>query len=697
MLNDWYKRCFRRVLVDMHIPDWNPAFLAKLDADEYADTILSGNITETMLYTNSHVGYALYPSKVGPVHAALQGKDFVGRVVERCHERDVAVVAYHSAVYNNAIFLQEPDWRIQPIDGEGVYEHNRYGVCCPNSPYRDFAVAQTEELCGLYPFDGIFFDMLFWPHVCYCDYCRKRFRAEAGAALPEVVDWNDPTWMAFQRARERWMAELAGLLTAAVRRTRPSMTVTHQMSPVLHGWGLAMPYYLTEHCDYCSGDFYGPAIQQSLVCKIFEAISTRKPFEFHTSRCVHLWDHVTMKTPVRMATQAALAPAHASAFMFIDAIDPEGTLNRGVYERIGAIFADMAPYEPYLGGDMCADVAIYVSPESRFDFAENGVPMSGQKQQASNMGLSGGMPHMNAVMGAAKALQEAHIPFAVVTPATLDRLGRYRVVIVPNVLIMSDAEIAALREYVANGGAIYASGYTSLVAEDGSPRADFGLADVFGVSYVDRGATGLSFLTVQDEGLAAVIAPQAQVIHTGGQFRVRATSAQVAATVTLPYYPADAGTVLRESFASIHSNPPGPTGTDPALCFASFGKGRACYAAGAIEAESALTNRVMIEHIVRRLLGGPAPVEADAPRFVELTVFDKPDARCMNISLVALREDDDCVPCEATVRVRLGEMKCVGLRALPGGEERPYTETEGVLSFEVKGIGTLAMFEVKYG
>jgi hypothetical protein len=599
-------------------------------------------------------------------------------------------------VFNNAIFLQEPDWRIRPIDGEGVWEHNRYGTCCPNSPYRDFAVAQTEELCRAYPFEGIFFDMLFWPHVCYCDYCRERFRAEAGAELPEIVDWNDPTWMAFQRCREKWMSELAGLLTDAVRRSRPSMTVTHQMSPVLHGWPLAMPYSLSEHCDYCSGDFYGPAIQQSLVCKIFEAISTRKPFEFHTSRCVHLWDHVTMKTPVRLATQASLAPAHASAFMFIDAIDPEGTLVQGVYDRIASIFGDLAQYEPYLGGDLSADVALYVSSESRFDFRENGVPMAGSARAASNMALSGAMPHMNAVMGVAQALQEAHIPFAVATRANLGKLKDYRVLILPNVLVMSDEEIAAVREFVAAGGALYASGYSSLVTAEGPKRPDFGLADVFGVSYAGEGVKGLSFVSPANLDILCPIWPQQHMIHQGGQLAIAAGSAEVLATQTLPYYPADAGSALRPSFASIHSNPPGPTGSDPALTSASFGKGQVVYAAGAIEAEANPVNRAVMATLVRRLLGGPARVQAEAPSFVEVTVFDKPEQSKMNISLVGLREDEDCLPCDAEVTVQMGGRKCTGVKALPEGTEHPYVEEDGVLRFGVEGLTVLRMFEVGY-
>jgi len=559
-------------------------------------------------------------------------------------------------------------------------------------------VAQTEEICRKYPFDGIFFDMLFWPYVCYCKHCQARFQKEEGRALPTTINWNDRTWMAFQRARERWMDEHAAGLTAIVRKTRPSMTVTHQMSPVLHDWRMAMPFSLTDHCDYTSGDFYGPAAQQSLACKLFESLSQNKPFEFHTSRCVDLWDHVTMKTEVRMETQASLAPAHASAFMFIDAIEPTGTLLPGVYDRLAKIFSKLEPYEKYLGGDLTADVALYVSSESRFDFRENGNDIGIYTKQADNMAARFGVPHMEAVTGAARALQETHIPFAVVTKRDLDRLRNFRAILLPNVMVMSDGEIAALREFVANGGALYSSGYSSLVSETGTVRKDFGLADVFGVSSTGTMEYALTFFTPGDRALERLFAPQENIIHKGGLIPIKATTAKILATVTPPWYPADKGTVLKPSFASIHSTPPGPTGTEPGITWQRYGKGRVCYAAGPIEAEDRGINRRLVAHLIRQLLGSPAQVEAEAPSYVEVTVFDNAAKSCLNISLVSLRDSEDCLSCAGKVRLRLGKKRRIAaLHALPKKQKCHYRATkDNMIEFDFDDLRILTMFELKY-
>jgi hypothetical protein len=54
-----------------------------------------------------------------------------------------------------------------------------------------------------------------------------------------------------------------------------------------------------------------------------------------------------------------------------------------------------------------------------------------------------------------------------------------RVLILPNVGALSDAQAAAIRRFVQQGGSLIATGQTGLYDEWGDPRADFALADLF--------------------------------------------------------------------------------------------------------------------------------------------------------------------------------------------------------------------------
>lgn len=63
----------------------------------------------------------------------------------------------------------------------------------------------------------------------------------------------------------------------------------------------------------------------------------------------------------------------------------------------------------------------------------------------------------------------------------LERLRKYRALLLPNIAMLSDAQCRQLREYSQAGGSIVASFETSLLDENMSPREDFGLADLLGI------------------------------------------------------------------------------------------------------------------------------------------------------------------------------------------------------------------------
>ena len=64
--------------------------------------------------------------------------------------------------------------------------------------------------------------------------------------------------------------------------------------------------------------------------------------------------------------------ANGGAFVFIDQIDPDGTVNPRPYRRIAPVYRELARYEPYLVGEMVQDVAVYFSTASKVDLRDNG-------------------------------------------------------------------------------------------------------------------------------------------------------------------------------------------------------------------------------------------------------------------------------------------------------------------------------------
>ena len=91
-------------------------------------------------------------------------------------------------------------------------------------------------------------------------------------------------------------------------------------------------------------------------------------------------------------------------------------------------------------------------------------------------------------LGWYQALVEARIPFEMVHDRLLDEahLARLKTLILPNIAALSDEQCRQLRAFVERGGGLVATYETSLYNERGERRADFGLADLFGVSFRQR-------------------------------------------------------------------------------------------------------------------------------------------------------------------------------------------------------------------
>ncbi len=61
-------------------------------------------------------------------------------------------------------------------------------------------------------------------------------------------------------------------------------------------------------------------------------------------------------------------------------------------------------------------------------------------------------------------------------------------------MVLDDEEIGALREYVASGGSLYASKFSSLLGPDGARHADFPLSELFKVSLTGETESVVTYL-----------------------------------------------------------------------------------------------------------------------------------------------------------------------------------------------------------
>ncbi|NLO83425.1 MAG: hypothetical protein GX094_10300 [Clostridiales bacterium] len=688
----WYQGSYRRNLVDMHIEAWDEEFLSRFDPETYVALLKKANIQSAMLYINSHVGYCYWPTQTGCMHPGFKGEDRMKKLFDLCHQEGMDVIAYYSLIYNNWAYESNPDWRMVDMNGKASRERRinvkpggsrinegRYGLCCPNSKgYREFVFAQIREFCQHFDFEGVFFDMTFWPMVCYCNSCKERYAKEVGGDIPTIVDWNDPVWVNFQKKREEWMSEFADIVTRELKKNKPHATVEHQYSTATHSWIRGVTEGISQASDYAGGDLYGGFLQQSFVCKLYHGLTRNQPFEYMTSRCYpSLNDHTTMKSKEMLALHTYITMAHQGAFLIIDAIDPIGTMNSKVYELIGSVFEESKQYEPYLGGEFCKDVGIYFSLRAKMNPDVNGY--DAVKPDYS-------VPHLEAAFGAACILKENHIPYGVVNNYKLEDLSKVKILVLPDVVAMNEVEKQAVKDFVQKGGSLYVSGRTA---------PDL-LAEMLGLQYEGRTEEDVTYMEFNDHGSFLLAKTEANYPLTvfGYQLKMRgASKEQTLATITLPYTnPSDFG-----EFASIHSNPPGTKTEYPSVIYRSYGKGRIMWVAAPLEAAQQQPHRQVFANMIRELATEPFAFEADAPGVAEVTLFHKEEENRFLVSVVNVQDDFQILPVyDMTVRIRLGNKKPVRVMVLPCEKEIEFNMKNGYVEFKIDKLDIFKMFAIDY-
>lgn len=639
----WINGNYRRNLLDMHIDDWNEEFLSKVDPEEYADCLQEAGVQAAMVKAMPHTGLCNFPSKMNPMHRGLKGRDFFGQVLDACHRRGIAVIAYYSQVFDNHASANHPEWRTISAEGlnhcdyrhMGWFRNGRYGIVCPNNEdYRQYVKAHLEELNEMYDFEGMFLDMTFWPDVCYCPSCKKRYFQETGRELPRILDWKDPEFRAWQLQREKWMADFAAFTTKCIKDVHPECTVEHQMSMVASSWIHACSEWIADEVTYTGGDYYGGFLQQSFINKYYKNITPNLPFVYHTSRCdPELAFHTTTKSKDELLLHVITALVHNGAFLLVDAINPDGTIVPAVYrDLMKGIYDKTRPMEPYISGQLISDVNIWFSSHSKFNPGECGVDMEKKDFTPAY--------YMEAPLQMASILRESNIPFDVIGSKNLKECSA-KVLALCHVSQILEDEMEAIEKYVMQGGILYVSG----------PVGHKRLAELLGVAYegpclgkqTEESFTYIDPTEVGEElldgfsKLAPLSVPMKQYLVTfeAGK-NVVPTDVTVYGTLTLPYTVPDT-----PRFSAIHSNPPGIHTESPSLFERKVGKGRIFYAAAPIEMSKPYMSRQAVARIMNHLVGQKS-FESDAPKMVETLAWEK--AGKLYMALLNEQEEAPIIP-----------------------------------------------------
>jgi hypothetical protein len=287
-----------------------------------------------------------------------------------------------------------------------------------------------------------------------------------------------------------------------------------------------------------------------------------------------------------------------------------------------------------------------------------------------------------------------NITYDVITKENLKKLNKFKLIVLPNVLMMTREEATAIKKYVKNGGNILSTKYTSLLPSDGSPRENFLLSEVFGVSFeglTDENYTYIAFNKVAGE-LFSKLNDEYPLSIEGNQILVHADpDAQILAKLTLPYTnPRD----LRK-FASIHSNPPGISTNFPAVIRNFFGKGTSLYTTSDLELQ--LAAEEVFEKMIKMSLPNPLTLVSDAPNPVEITIYHQADKKRYIIDLLNFQKQlPNLTVFDVNLRFNTSGQQITKILSVPSNKEIGFKLTGDYVTFIVPKIDTFEMLAVHY-
>jgi len=419
---------------------------------------------------------AYYATQI-PFHhrsAWLGDSDPFGYLVRGCREMGMAVIARtdpHAAW--DDVYQAHPDWIAVDSQGEQRrhWSNPELWVTCAMGPYNfEFMTQVHKEIVTLYQVDGIFSNRWSGHGICYCEHCVQNFRLFYGMDLPRTSDRRDPTYRKYMEWQIERLRELWFLWDRVIREVKPTSRFIPNGFPDKVVTGALSDIFFTDH-QARSGVI--PPWSNGKRAKELRATMGMKPLAGISS--VGLEERYRWKDSVQSEAEFRIWMAEGVANnMRPWFVKFSGTLyDRRWLKVVDNIYQWHYGAEPYLRNvSPLARVAMVYSEQTDRYYG-------GERWQEGSGGHGLGMYH---------ALIEARVPFEMVNDRLLDaeRLKPFKLLILPNIAALSEAQCEQLRRYVQLGGSLVATFETSLYDERGKRRPDFGLADLFGVTYNDR-------------------------------------------------------------------------------------------------------------------------------------------------------------------------------------------------------------------
>jgi hypothetical protein len=603
--DNWYKFC--RPILEWINPHQN------IDCVAYVERLIKNakdaNVN-TVYFVIDHGGIPLYQGSIEPTDPIIGDFDLLGYLEKRVHEEGMYFVAAQFGQHTlSALGERHPDWLQRGNKGEEYIGPGSVPLMCSNTGYGDYVAEELSRIVGKYKIDGIYIEGLHNPvRICYCKSCKEKFMLEKNKPLPEIALKTDMEIARFN------MDSIIGFIDNVNRKVKKVSPKTILMAcpsvnrPSTHrvDWKK-----LSTACDVVALELmWGnrnvyPLWQIGMCVGVMQAESRKTCFST-AWYAIHVDREYTPRTRATLQLNYFESIFNGGTVQFHtqNALE-EAPDNIPVLKELYSYTEKIRPY--FFFNERINYVSIlydrdYLMPEEHF-------------------------------AGYYKALRYKHIPFKIISRDDLnsENMKDTRVLILPNIVRLTDAEISFINDFTNGGGTLIATHKTGFQSADAKSSA---IARLLGI----RSFNGEKIASIK---AGENWSPEVFRVEQNHYFRcVKGTFADEATGISLLTFsgsqlliePADDTKVLANTLSIDKSrqspgNPilygyyPGEINS-PLILERKEGKGRVIYFSGELDKAFYEQGYDFLSEILVKAIGAEAlPLYAVAPSTVSITYY----------------------------------------------------------------------------
>lgn len=404
-----------------------------------------GGLDSITVFAKCHHSMCYYPTKVGKMHPHLDF-DLTGAMIEAAHEIGVRAPVYITAGWSHYDSEQHPQWRSVSKDGSYTTHENMpvegdkdsfkpnyswYMMCLNDGEYAQHIYAITEEVCQRYKeLDGLFYDICFMEEACYCDTCKKGM-LEMGLNPENEADAKKYLIL----KRQVFMTKCTEIL----RKYHPEATIffnsggADPYKPEFHDYST---HFEMEDLPTSEGDY------NKLPLRARYFANSGKKYIGMTGKFHLAWGEFGgFKPKEALKFEVATMALYGAGASIGDHMHPDGEMEIETYRNIGYAYDYLKKIAPFCyDGEAVSDIGLYLSDDAE-----------------SNSGIS-------------NILLENQLDYGIIKNNDFDK---YKVVIVPDGVVLDSDGKDALNRYIKNDGKLVLM--ADALVKDGSFQLDFGV------------------------------------------------------------------------------------------------------------------------------------------------------------------------------------------------------------------------------